>query len=88
VYNERLKNTFPREGMKLLEECYNLDFSGLIVEINTEDVYIPTYSPHAKKGLHHIAKFDLHDPEIRQSFFSIIDKNGRYALMNESGPVY
>ena len=88
-YNEKYKSSFPDEQHKILEDCYKLDFSGLVVEINTEDIRAPLWSPSTKgKGLHHIASFDLHDLAIRRSFFSLVDKNGKYALMNDSGPVF
>jgi hypothetical protein len=88
-YNEKYKASFPDEDHKILEDCYKLDFAGLVVEINTEDVLAPLWSPNTKgKVLHHIANFDLHDLAVRRSFFSFVDKNGKYALMNDSGPVY
>lgn len=88
IYNEIYKDSFPHDGLKILDECYKLDFAGLTVEINTEDVSAPLWSPSVGKGLHHIANFDLHDLGARRSFFSIVDKDGRYALMNDSGPVF
>ena len=88
-YNEVYKTSFPSEGQKLLDECYRLDFAGLIVEIDTEDVGLRLWSPATPgKGRHHIAKFDLHDPTTRRSFFSLVDTKGRYALMNKSGPTF
>lgn len=88
-YNEKYKNSFPHDQLKILEDCYKLDFAGLVVEINTEDVLAPLWSPNTKgKGVHHIAQFDLHDLKVRRSFFSFVDRDGRYALMNSSGPVF
>ena len=87
-YNELYKDSFPHERLKILDDCYKLDFAGLIVEIDTEDVHAPIWSPAARKGVHHIAQFDLHDPETRRSFFSIVDRQGRYALTDVSGPTY
>jgi hypothetical protein len=88
-YNEKFKQSFPHEGLKLLQQCYRLDFAGLIVEIDTEDLKAPIYSARVQKGVHHIALFDLHDANKRRTFFSILDRSGRLALMNEmSGPVY
>jgi hypothetical protein len=87
-YNEIYKDSFPHERLKILDDCYKLDFAGLVVEIDTEDVRAPIWSTAAGKGVHHIAQFDLHNPETRRSFFSIVDRQGRYALTTISGPTY
>ncbi|MDF1586911.1 hypothetical protein [Marinimicrococcus flavescens] len=87
-YNKIYKHTFPEKTQKLLEYCYKLDFSALIVEINTEETYTPLYSSNVTKGVHHIAAFDLHDPQKRRSFFSMTNVDGDELLMKHSGPVY
>jgi hypothetical protein len=87
-YNEIYKKTFPHDELKILQECYELDFAGLTVEINTEDLSAPLWSQRVKKGVHHIANFDLHDPDKRRSFFSLVGPDGRYAPLDTSGPVY
>jgi|GEM_PF-781755 len=88
IYNEKYKSSFPKATQKILKECYALDFSGLVVEINTEDVRSMLWSRSMRGGHHHIAKFDFHDIERRRSFFSYVDRDGRYTLMNDSGPCY
>jgi len=87
-YNERYKQSFPSESLKILDECYQLGFLGLVVEINTMDFKTPIYSHATKPGLHHIAQYDLHDPSKRRSFFSIMDKEGNSCLLNNSGPIF
>ena len=52
-YNIIYKDSFTNEDLKLLEECYNLDFVGLAVEINTEDLRAPLWSQTVNKGVHH-----------------------------------
>lgn len=69
-YNEIYKESFPATDQKILSECYNLDFSGLIVEIDTSELRLPLYSHSVSAALHHTAKFDLIDPNVRQSFFT------------------
>jgi len=38
TYNKIYKDNFPSEKHKVLEKCYKLDFSGLIIEINTQEL--------------------------------------------------
>ncbi len=89
IYNEIYKGSFPKEDQKILDDCYRLDFSGLVVEINSEDLGIYLKSTHMRRGMHHIAKFDLHDTAKRRSFFALTDaENKLVATLNEGGPVY
>jgi hypothetical protein len=71
-----------------LDRFYDLDFSGLVVEINTDDLVMLIFSEAVPAGMHHIAKFDLHDVRTRRSFFSLSTKDGRYSLLDESGPIW
>lgn len=87
-YNIKLKKNFPSEKMKMLEKCYDIDFSGLVVEIDTEDIGCCLYSKERPKGYHHIAQFDLHDPLKRRSFFAMIDGDGKETVLSESGPMF
>lgn len=87
-YNIKLKGGKPREELKLLESCYNLDMAGLIVEINTEEFPCRLWSGARQPGHHHIAQFDLHDPSKRRTYFSLADGKGQMTLLDLSGPVY
>ncbi|MBR9970892.1 hypothetical protein [Magnetospirillum sulfuroxidans] len=87
-YNIKLRDWYPKEGQKLLDECYELDFSGLIVEINTENAASPIYSSSRAPGIHHIANFDLHDPEVRRSFFAMMEGMPTDMATKTSGPIY
>lgn len=71
-YNKIYKKNFPSSSYKILEDCYKLDFSGLIVEINTEELNFFLYSDSAKKNFHHIAKINLIDHQDRYGFFHLI----------------
>ncbi|TMP30001.1 hypothetical protein CWB99_05860 [Pseudoalteromonas rubra] len=68
-YNAIYKDNFPSDKHKILESCYNLDFSGLIVEINTDELSFRLFSDGVKASDHHICKIDLLDPEKRWGFF-------------------
>lgn len=70
-YNEIYKESFPAPDLKILSECYDLDFSALAVEINTEDLGFNLYTNSTRAKGHHIAQFDLINPSERLSFFSL-----------------
>lgn len=75
-YNKTYKYNFPSQDYKILEECLNLDFTGLVVEINTEELCCRLFSNTAKPSGIHFCQFNLSDPEVRQGFFeAIFDSN-------------
>lgn len=69
TYNKIYKDNFPSEKHKILEKCYELDFSGLIVEINTEELSFLLYSEATPPKYHHIGMIELTDPDERWGFF-------------------
>ena len=75
-YNQIYRDTFPSPNQKILAKCFELDFSGLAVEINTDEHSFSLFSKVAKPSQHHIAKFDLVKREERASFFSVTDEQG------------
>lgn len=87
-YNIKFKDSYPHSALKALESCYRLDLAGLSVEINTEEFPCRLWSQTRDAGHHHIAQFDLHDPAIRRTFFSLVDDKGELTLIDTSGPVY
>ncbi|MBA4381400.1 MAG: hypothetical protein C0406_02440 [Sideroxydans sp.] len=76
-YNVIYRDSFPSRSHKILAECYCLDFSALIVEIDTEELYFSLYTDHAMANQHHICQIDLVADEERQSFFCFSDGKGR-----------
>lgn len=78
-YNDIYKESFPASDQKILSACYDLDFSALITEIDTEDLGLLLYSPRVRPAWHHIAKFDLVDSSVRRSFFTLVDRSGKVA---------
>lgn len=76
-YNVIYRDSFPSRSHKILAECYCLDFSALIVEIDTEELYFSLYSDHAVASQHHISQIDLVADEERQSFFCFSDGKGK-----------
>lgn len=75
-YNEIYKESFPSSNQKILAACFELDFSGLTVEINTDELAFNLFSAGVGPREHHIAQFDLVNRNERASFFSITDDQG------------
>lgn len=76
-YNVVYKDSFPSSDQSLLDSCYHLDFSALIVEIDTEELGIYLYSLNVLFNKHHMAQFNLVDTSVRRSFFTFIGKDGK-----------
>ena len=68
-YNEKFKESKISPKLKALKKCYDLDMSGLIVELNTENLFYSLHSAKIKKNCHHIVKIDLVSHQERLSFF-------------------
>jgi hypothetical protein len=72
-YNKDFKNNFPSKKHKTLKACYDLDFSALIVEINTEELGFSLFSDIAPPKDHHISQIDLVGHENRAGFLYTFD---------------
>ncbi|WP_332102766.1 hypothetical protein [Klebsiella variicola] len=68
-YNEKFTESKISPKLKALAKCYDLDMSGIVVEVNTEDLFYSLYSKSVKKNYHHIVKIDLVSHQQRSSFF-------------------
>ncbi|SDY50824.1 hypothetical protein [Nitrosomonas halophila] len=82
-YNSFYKDNFPNDKHKILESCYDLDFSGLIVEINTEELRYCLFSEKARPNFHHICQIDILDPDKRWGFFHYSNGDGSVFKMPE-----
>jgi hypothetical protein len=76
-YNKIYKTTFPSPKHKVLEELLRLDFSGLVVEINTENIKAklivdrPRFENDLFSKLHpyvHVVNIPLYSAAERESF--------------------
>lgn len=76
IYNKIYRDNFPSNKHKVLEGCYKLDFSGLVVEINTEELMFKLYSENVKASMHHTSKVSLVGHENRCGFFHMSDGKG------------
>lgn len=82
-YNDKFKIKFPSPKIKLLKKCFELDFSGLVIEINTEDLMFNLYSPTRKPKMHHICNVDIINDKSRASFFYMPGHSGEMVKFND-----
>jgi hypothetical protein len=82
-YNEIYKESFPSPTHKILQQCYGLDFSALIVEINTDELDFSLYSERIAKNSHHICQIDLLGHEDRKGFFYFSDGADSFMKMSD-----
>lgn len=68
-YNEIFKIKFPSTKHKVLKSCYDLDITGLVIELDLSDLNYCLYSNAAASKMHHIAQIDLVSSISRMSFF-------------------
>lgn len=87
-YNEKYKFRYPHPSHKILEEIYSIDFGALTVEIDTEDINARLFSQVQPPGFHLAASVDLHDPQVRQSFFNIMNVPEGPTAADHSGPLF
>ncbi len=75
-YNKIYKTNFPSTKVKVLASCYELDFSGLSVEINTDELNFQLFSDNVKPAMHHISNIELFANSDRAGFFFFTDRDG------------
>jgi len=68
-YNIEFKNSFPSTNLKILQDCYEKDFSAVIAEICIDELPFRLFSQEVQPALYHMAKHDLHKDENRRMFF-------------------
>ena len=83
-YNDKFKLKFPSPKVKLLQKCFELDFSGLVVEINTEELRFDLFSSSRNTKMHHICNVDILTDKSRASFFYTTNRNGDAVKFNDA----
>jgi hypothetical protein len=73
-YNTVYKKKYPSRDLKVLQQCYQYDFSSLAVEFDTSELV--TYSDVVAPNDHHIANFMLTDDASRMQFFAMLSRPG------------
>ncbi|QXE86898.1 hypothetical protein KP003_00370 [Geomonas nitrogeniifigens] len=70
-FNIEFKNSFPSTNLKILQDCYEKDFSAIVAEICIDELPFMLCSETIKPAIYHIAKHDLHKDEERRMFFGL-----------------
>lgn len=65
-----VKEELPIDQLKVLADCYDKDFSAFISGICIDKLPFKMTSDVVPPSQYHTAKFDLHEDEARQVFFS------------------
>lgn len=68
-FNKEFKDSFPSTRMKVLADCYDKDFSGIVSEIYFDDFYFGLFSKKQEPQKHYMSKIKLHTNEDRNMFF-------------------
>jgi hypothetical protein len=68
-FNKEFKNSFPSTNLKLLQDCYDKDFSAVFAEICIDGLPFLLCSESIGAKHHHFAKHDLHKEKDRKAFF-------------------
>jgi hypothetical protein len=80
-YNEKFKTKFPSRNVKVLADCFKLDFSGLIVELDTTDSPFSLFSDTVAPSQHHSSQISLVNQSERRGFFQISGGTGELRPM-------
>lgn len=68
-FNKEFKDSFPSTRLKILQDCYDKDFSLIVAEISIDELPFQLCSEKIPAKYHHFAKHDLHQEEERKAFF-------------------
>lgn len=83
-YNDIFRTKFPSTKLKTLQSCYDLDISGLIVELSLSEFDFALYSESIKPKWTHFAQYDLVSAQNRASFFHIHRIGGTFTKVIEA----
>jgi len=70
-YNKEFKNSFPSTNLRVLQDCYEKDFSAVVAEIYIDELPFRLRSDCVEPANYHIAKHDLHKESDRRMFFEL-----------------
>lgn len=70
-FNIEFKDSFPSTRLKVLQDCYEKDFSAVSAEFYFDDIPFVLCSEKVAASHYHLAFHDLHTEEDRRAFFSL-----------------
>ncbi|ESX42103.1 hypothetical protein NLY43_21095 [Mesorhizobium sp. C416B] len=70
TFNREFSDSFASTNLKILQDCYEKDFSAVSAEINFDDFPFSLYSESVIPKEAHLAFFDLHEDQARKVFFA------------------
>lgn len=70
-YNKEFKNSFPSTNLKILQDCYEKDFSAVFAQICIDELPFMLFSDSVEPKQYHISKHDLHKDSDRKVFFCV-----------------
>lgn len=70
-FNKEFKDSFPSTNLKILQDCYDKDFGGVVAEICIDGLAYQLYSEKVEPTHYHIARHSLHKAEDRKVFFGL-----------------
>lgn len=68
-FNKEFKDSFPSTNLKILQDCYDKDFSAVVAEICFDELPFRLWSGAVPPKNYHIARHNLHESEDRNMFF-------------------
>lgn len=70
-FNKEFKDSFPSTNLKILQDCYEKDFSAIVAEICIDKLPFRLFSKQVEPAFYHIAKHNLQKNEDRRMFFGL-----------------
>lgn len=70
-FNKEFKNSFPSTTLKILQDCYEKDFSAVVAEICIDELPFRLCSTVVEPAVYHISKHNLHNDADRRMFFGL-----------------
>jgi hypothetical protein len=70
-YNASYRGNFPDARHRVYNECYELDYNAIMINVETEHVAARLWSTAVPPRWSHFVYFPLHDPSVRRSLLDI-----------------
>jgi len=77
-YNVKFKTQFPSKGVRVLDGCFDLDFAGLSVSVDTSNSPFLLFSATVEPKQWHNCSINLVTSADRRGFFKMADGTGGY----------